>query len=495
MPAVGVAESASRVPHARDGTVSRAGSGEGRHGRAGALGGSGEVALDQLGKGLTDGSEPDHDAGEPVEDVLLQRAAEALDGVPYCQDGRAEAGELVPADGDGGHQGGDAGDDEPDGIGLHGQVHELLRLLQEEHGDVLQTGGHGPSLGYGVSHRHGRVIREDAGGQHGDDVDGRTDGRDEEVDALRHQLQRRDDEGLQDLVDLQERSEEFPLQLLEGAVRGLRYLLRHPVELAALTGGPLEGGTHHVEGDQALGHLVLQRRHGLACERGDVQERVVSGVDELQEILPLQLAGGADLAEDEGQLLELVLVAHGHVSEHLQVLHDRLGAHAEAEHGLRGLLGTGAVPESLVCVLVDLAEHLRRPGLVTYQDVEGGGRLLRLHAQPRHHADAGRHGHYRIGEELRAGQAAEGVAQASEGAGGESRGPVDRAQFPLDRIQPSDGLMVPGGSYIYDILGSFHGDAKSLSFQPRAGGCSRAGRSSGPTAGPTGCPGRHAGST
>ena len=221
------------------------------------------------------------------------------------------------------------------------------------------------------------------------------------------------------------RAMELALQLLEGAEGSLGDLLRHPVELPALAGGALEGLVHHVEGDEALGHLVLQGGHGLSGQRGDVQERVVSCVDELQEVLPLELARGADLAEDEGQLLESVLVAHGDVSEHLEVPDHRLGAHAESEHGLRGLLGAGAVPEGLVGVFVDLAQHLRRLGLVADEDVECGGRLLGLHPQLRDDTHPRGHGHDGVGEELGPGDRPEGVSQAADQARGEAGRPVD----------------------------------------------------------------------
>ena len=74
----------------------------------------------------------------------------------------------------------------------------------------------------------------------------------DELQALPQRIQNRNNKGLNDVVQLEQRTYQLSLQLLKGAIRRLRNLLCHIVKLPALSGRTLEGSPDHIKRDKAL---------------------------------------------------------------------------------------------------------------------------------------------------------------------------------------------------------------------------------------------------
>ena len=289
-----------------------------RYQRSGTLGScpsTGEVTLEQLCQGFSDLADARQKVSDPIDDKILEHSGKSLECIPHCKDHHPEACKLIPADRYHSSQGCNARDDMSYRVHAHYHVQDLLK-------DYPSLESYDGRIGCDVICRDGSYNRQKPLAILHKEIEDAFENSEELLKHLTHQLKGRDEIRLYYVVDAKQSGRCLTLELVKSTGHSLRHRINHIVELTARTRSLFECLSNKVCGYRTLAHLVLEGRYRLTCKLRDIEQRVISRVDELEKVLALQLTCRRDLTEHKRKALQLVLVTHGDISEHLEVFRD-----------------------------------------------------------------------------------------------------------------------------------------------------------------------------
>ena len=228
---------------------------------------------------------------------------------------RTPALHLVADIADYGDQSDDCGDDPRHGTRQQGKVQPVLRCgpCPFRRGDDPRPGGH--RLGLERNEEHGRRQYAERCAQYRNDrrvplheLRDPSDSCPQGVDAFSGKsddpLQRGHGRNYQRLDDPVEAEQQVARQSEKRGplARGrLSHLFGHAVELAPGLRRRIECLCHHLGRDLAFLHLLFQHADGFSCLAGNFRQRIESGIDHLQQILPHQPSRRGHLREGQRQ--------------------------------------------------------------------------------------------------------------------------------------------------------------------------------------------------
>ena len=373
-----------------------------------------------------------------------------LKSIPHCKDHRPEACKLIPADRYHSSQGCNTRDDKSYRVHAHYHVQDLLK-------DYPSLESYDGRIGCDVICRDSSYNRQKPLAILHKEIEDTFENSEELLKHLTHQLEGRDEIRLYYVVDAKQSGRCLTLELVKSTGHSLRHRINHIVELTARTRSLFECLSNKVCGYRTLAHLILEGRYRLTCKLRDIEQRVISCVDELEKVLTLQFTCRRDLTEDKRKALQLVLVTHGDISEHLEVFRDGFCGYAKAHHGLCCFLNLRTVPYGLVGVFVKLSEELCRCCFRSCKDAEGCRSLLCLHSKLCHRSYTCREGNYRVGKEGRTRKGHKRLSKLTTCSVGQSlRCSLSATQSVLNGVDSADDCLVTTCGNVYYELEGVH---------------------------------------